>query len=256
MIRLLALWLGQSNEFIRRFSWGNSSDAFHCAWEVFFPSLSSLLAWDSSSAHCAQSSVAQQQHRKGKENSTFLWRSRITKGLHVRRTSRRDSWNERQKYNDSGSCNLKPELSVLILSEQQQALKTSENKGKLTIKDFLLLKICSISKTQSSKIKIKSKCGRLTAHYCLTVHLTHVHTFVELTQYMTASGKVGPGWLMCSLPGSRTIRADKRTSGVICDSFTVSHPKLLSEVSLRTQRKWSSEQQLQLKKKNSVNKIK
>lgn len=35
----------------------------------------------------------------------------------------------------------------------------------------------------------RSRCSSL---HRLTVRLPHVHTFVELTEYMTASGKVGP----------------------------------------------------------------
>lgn len=103
VIRLLALWLGQSNEFIRRFSWGNSSDAFHCAREVFFPSLSSLLAWDGSSAHCAQSSVAQQQRKKGKENNAFSLAVTDNEGdAGFGETVDEISLNERQNHADSG----------------------------------------------------------------------------------------------------------------------------------------------------------
>lgn len=60
VIRLLAPWLGQCNEFIRGFSWGNGTDAFHCALEVFF----SPAACACSSTRCAQSSVAQQRYRQ------------------------------------------------------------------------------------------------------------------------------------------------------------------------------------------------
>lgn len=60
VIRLLAPWLGQCNEFIRGFSWGNGTDAFHCALEGFF----SPAACACSSTRCAQSSVAQQRYRE------------------------------------------------------------------------------------------------------------------------------------------------------------------------------------------------
>ena len=69
---------------------------------------------------------------------------------------------------------------------------------------------------------------------------THTHTDVDLIQYMVASGKVAPGWLMCSLPGSRTIRADKGTSRVIHGRFIISHPKVPVWALLHTQKKWSS----------------
>lgn len=72
VIRLLAPWLGQCNEFIRRFSWGNGTDAFHCALEgFFFPP-----ACACSSAHCAQSSVAQQRYREEEKIAGFAGKKR------------------------------------------------------------------------------------------------------------------------------------------------------------------------------------
>lgn len=67
VIRLLAPWLGQCNEFIRGFSWGNGTDAFHCALEGFFPPA----AYACSSTRCAQSSVPQQRYREGEEIAHF-----------------------------------------------------------------------------------------------------------------------------------------------------------------------------------------
>lgn len=54
---------------------------------------------------------------------------------------------------------------------------------------------------------------RPTISVLLSVSHTGTRTVVDLIQYTAASGKVAPGWVMRSLPGSRTIRADKGTSG-------------------------------------------
>lgn len=82
-------------------------------------------------------------------------------------------------------------------------------------------------------------CNLLSLSHCPSRTQPCAHTAVDLIQYMAASGKVALGWLMCSLPGSGTIRADKGTSGVIHGRFTVSHPKVLRWIVLHTREEWS-----------------
>lgn len=101
VIRLLAPWLGQCNEFIRGFSWGNGTDAFHCALEGFF----SPAACACSSTRCAQSSVAQQRYREGEEIAHFTgnyWKKEGTADTESQLSLSREQKKKREKCDRSG----------------------------------------------------------------------------------------------------------------------------------------------------------
>lgn len=136
-----------------------------------------------------------------------------------------------------------------LMTRQRKTLTTTQTVSKL--KEQLPSAILRLPGTPSLLVepvcfnpyktkRESNKCGSHTDVQPTLSRLTHqarAPTVVDLIQYRAASGKVAPGWLMCSLPGSRTIRADKGTSRVIHGRFIISLPKVPSWALLRTQKK-------------------